>query len=99
MGWELLCIEIYSGFYKWKKNDRNFHLFSWSPMNIGNLFVEIGFKIIKVKKCSNKWPPVYQKLQRIFGWKVFLILCKLWGLISINWVQVEIIAIKPKTNK
>ena len=78
--------------YRWAPNDINFHLYSWSPMNLGNLFVEAGFEVIKVKPYIHKWPPFYQKIQKVFGWSVFNLLCRIWGRIERSWYQVEIVA-------
>ena len=80
--------------FKWKPNDHNFHLYSWSPMNLGNLFVEAGYKIIFVRPYIHKWPPYYKYLQKFFGWKIFNFLCCVYGFIDRRWFQVEILATK-----
>lgn len=80
--------------YEWKPNDINFHLFSWSPMNLGNLFVAAGFKVLKTNPIIHKWPPFYKNIQKIFGWQVFNLICSLWGRIKNQSYQVEIIATK-----
>ena len=80
--------------YKWKSNDINFHLFSWSPMNLGNLFVAAGFKVIETKPYIHKWPPFYKKVQKFFGWRIFNLLCSLWGRLERSSYQVEIVATK-----
>lgn len=33
----------------YKPNDINYHLYTWSPMNLGNLFIEAGFNVIESK--------------------------------------------------
>lgn len=78
----------------WKPNDINFHLFSWSPMNLGNLFEAVGFKIIKAKPYIHKWPPFYDVLQRLLGWKLFHLLCFVYGRFSRKWFQIEVFAVK-----
>ena len=77
---------------KWKANDINYHLYSWSPMNLGNIFVEAGFKIIEVKPYIHKWPPFYQLIQKAFGWSVFNFVCRIWGRVQRSWYQVEVVA-------
>ena len=57
--------------FRWKPNDINFHLYSWSPMNIGNLFVEAGYDVVFSKPYIHKWPPLYKYWQKIFGWTIF----------------------------
>lgn len=43
--------------YSYNPNDINHHLYSWSPMCIGNLFTEAGFSVIESKPYIHKWPP------------------------------------------
>jgi SAM-dependent methyltransferase len=80
--------------YSWKPKDINFHLYSWSPMNLGNLFTEAGFQVVNVKPYIHKWPHFYGKIQKVFGWKIFNILCLFWGRVERSWYQVEIVATK-----
>ncbi|TNE64093.1 MAG: class I SAM-dependent methyltransferase, partial [Bacteroidetes bacterium] len=53
--------------YKYQPNDINYHLYSWSPMCIGNLFTEAGFQVIESKPYLYKWPPYYQTIARLAG--------------------------------
>ena len=71
----------------------NYHLFSWSPQNLGNLFHEAGYRIVHAKPYKHKWPPFYRVFARL-GWPVFDVLCRIYGRINRNWVQVEVLAIK-----
>ena len=80
--------------YKWKPNDVNNHLYSWSPMNLGKLFLESGFEVVSVKPYIHKWPPFYRRIQSIFGWKIFNLVCRIYGKIERSWFQIEIIAVK-----
>ena len=78
--------------YLYDPQDVNYHLFSWSPQNLGNLFHEAGYRIVHSKPYKHKWPPFYRQFSRL-GWPVFDLLCKLYGRINRNWVQVEVYAI------
>ena len=49
--------------FKYKPNDINFHLYSWSPMNLGNLFSAAGFKVLQSQPYFHKWPPFYRKVR------------------------------------
>jgi SAM-dependent methyltransferase len=80
--------------YKYKPNDINQHLYSWSPMCIGNLFVLAGFSVIESKSYIHKWPPHYRKIAKIGGRKIFDIACRIYGQIERKWFQVEIVAEK-----
>ena len=81
--------------FRWKPNDANFHLYTWSPMNLGNLFVQAGYEVEEAKPYIHKWPKRHRQIQRIFGWKIFNMLCRLNGQIRRSWFQVEIVARKP----
>lgn len=51
--------------YKYKPNDWNYHLFTWSPMAIGNLFNEAGYKIISVGIEKGMQPPLHKIFRKI----------------------------------
>jgi SAM-dependent methyltransferase len=80
--------------YDWKPNDINQHLYSWSPMCIGNLFTLAGFSVIESKSYIHKWPPKYEKIARIGGRKIFDIASRIYGQLKREWFQVKIIAEK-----
>ena len=80
--------------YKYIANDINHHLYSWSPMSLGNLFTEAGFKIIESKAYIHKWPPFHYTLARIFKRKIFNLLSRIYGRIARRWFQVRVIAEK-----
>jgi SAM-dependent methyltransferase len=80
--------------YSYKPNDINHHLYSWSPMCIGNLFSEAGFSVIESKPYIHKWPPKYQLIAKIGGRPLFEIACRVFGRIERTWYQVRVIAEK-----
>ena len=43
----------------------NFHFFSCSPMNLGNILSRAGFDIIDSSIFFHKWPPYYFFIKRI----------------------------------
>jgi len=79
--------------YAYKPGDINQHLYSWSPMGIGNLFTLAGFSVIESKPYIHKWPPNYLKIAR-FGRKIFDFTCRLYGQYERTWFQVRIVAEK-----
>ncbi len=81
---------------KYKPNDINHHLYSWSPLSIGNLFQEAGFKVVESKHYNYKWPPHSKRLARLVGRNLFNILCKIYGRIEIgrSWSQVRVRGVK-----
>ncbi|MCL2705357.1 MAG: class I SAM-dependent methyltransferase [Spirochaetaceae bacterium] len=79
--------------YKYKPEDVNQHLYSWSPMCIGNLFTLAGFSVIEVKPYIHKWPPHYMKIAKL-GRKIFNFVCKIYGQYERTWFQIRIVAEK-----
>jgi hypothetical protein len=69
---------------QYKPEDINFKCYSWSPMGIGNLFKSCGLKIIKCESFYFKWPPMYEKIYKFFGLKVFNFLSTIYGYIKKN---------------
>ena len=81
--------------YIYNPNDINYHLYSWSPQNLGNLFHEAGFDVLYSRPYIHKWPPYYQYFAKL-GWPFFNFICKIYARIERSWWQVEIKAIKRK---
>jgi hypothetical protein len=86
--------------YHYNPKDVNYHLFSWSPQNLGNLFTEAGFSVEYSRPYIHKWPPFYTKIAKL-GWPIFNIACRLYGRIERSWFQVEVKAKKspPKPSQ
>ena len=82
--------------YAYKPDNINHHLYSWSPMCIGNLFGEAGFKIIESKSYIHKWPPYHRAIARLGGRPLFEILCRIYGRIERSWFQVIVRGIKQE---
>ena len=80
--------------YKFKKNDKDFHLYSWSPMNLGNILTAAGFQVIESKPFIHKWFPYYNKIKKYISWNMFHFICRIYGLINNKWYQVRAIATK-----
>lgn len=78
---------------KYDPDDVNNHLYSWSPQNLGNLFVEAGYSVVLVRPFIHKWPPYYKKLS-ILGWPLFDLICRIYARIERSYYQVEIVAKK-----
>jgi len=78
----------------YKPNDINYQLYSWSPMNLGNLLDAAGFELIEIKKLNFKWIPKYEFLYKILNNKIFNFLCYLYSLTNTKITQ--IIAIGKK---
>lgn len=80
--------------YAYKPKDVNNHLYSWSPMNIGNLFIEAGFSVLESKPYIHKWPPKRKWIVKVGGRFLFDIACSIYGRINRKWFQVKVVAEK-----
>jgi 2-polyprenyl-3-methyl-5-hydroxy-6-metoxy-1,4-benzoquinol methylase len=76
----------------YKPGDVNHHLYSWSPMNLGNLFTEAGYTVIECKPFLHKWPPMYRSIARFGGKAIFDLASRLYARISRSYSQVRIVA-------
>ena len=61
-------------------NDPNHHLYTWSPMNLGNLFAEAGLEILSAGPFNHRWPPRHETILRLFGRRGFEFCCRIYGL-------------------
>jgi SAM-dependent methyltransferase len=81
--------------FKYKPNDINCHLFSWSPMNLGNLFTTAGYRVIESKTFTHRWPPYYHNIAKLLGTNVFHLSSRVWGyLYRHHCSQTRLVAIK-----
>jgi SAM-dependent methyltransferase len=80
-----------------KQGDINKHLYTWSPMNLGNLFVAAGFKIVECREFVHRWPPRRgaELIARHLGWSAFHLSARVWGTISRRCSQVRVVARRP----
>lgn len=51
--------------WRYKPNDWNYHLYTWSPMAIGNLCNEAGFDVETVIIDKSKRPPFFKYLKHV----------------------------------
>ena len=92
VGGKIIFVVPYDS-YRYKPNDINYHLYSWSPMNLGNLFTEAGYRVIEAKEFVHRWPPFYSTLAYIFGKRIFNFLCVMYGWMRrLSCSQVRIVA-------
>lgn len=74
--------EAYAPYYP---EDINKHLFSWTPMNIGNLTTTLGFKVLFAKETRVVFPPQYLLVYKIFGKKGFNAIAWLYSRLMHRW--------------
>jgi len=79
----------------WQENNIHQHLFTWSPMNLGNLVTRAGFQVERIDYIKHKWPPIYyQQIHALIGNKLFNFLCYIYGHLNLNLIQVRVVARK-----
>ena len=89
--------------HKYRPDDPNHHLFSWSPMSGANLFAEAGFRVLKSSAYIHTWPPRFlpSALRRIGGRALFEAGCRVYGALTYLGLtpttssQIRIIAQRP----
>jgi hypothetical protein len=81
--------------HAYKAEDVNHHLYSWSPMCIGNLYTEAGFNVIEARPYIHKWPPHYQTRAKIGGKRLFNLCCRIYGHLERSWFQMHIVGKEP----
>jgi len=79
---------------KYTPNDINQHLYTWSEMNLGNLFTRAGFHVIKVETIDHRWMPGYIFIRKTFGDDIFNFLCKIYAYTHPNISQIRIVGEK-----
>lgn len=77
---------------KYRPNDPNQHLYTWSPINLGNLFEAAGYNVSEVKPFYHRWPPTYRGIVRLCGEKTFHVACRIYGRLFTTLSQVRCIA-------
>jgi SAM-dependent methyltransferase len=82
--------------YRWRPNDVNNHLYSFSPMNLGNILQAAGFTDISARSVFHKWIPGYKTIYRLFGSEIFHVLCRVYGAVNRRYVQIIGLGIKPE---
>lgn len=93
-GGKIIFVTPFERTNSYQANDINYHLYTWSPMNLGNLFHRAGLEVIEVKKISHKWPPKFDKLVKLFGYNLTGSLSKVYGVLNRSQTQVRIVARK-----
>ena len=80
--------------YDYKPGDINHHLYSWSPMCMGNLLTEAGYALHESKPYIHKWPKRYRRIAKLFGRNGFELACRIKGRLDRKWFQVRAVAHK-----
>ena len=87
--------------YKNKYVELNFeqHLYSWSPMDIGNLVHYIGFSILSVERICHRIPPKGALILEYGGDRLFHLMCGIYGRLRPSLTQIRVVALKMPPKK
>jgi SAM-dependent methyltransferase len=80
---------------RWKPGDVNQHLFSWSPMCIGNLFAEAGFEVEYAEPLLHRWSRISRPAVRIGGRPLFDLTSRIHGYLRRSLSQAKVVARNP----
>lgn len=75
-------------------DDRNHHLFAWTPLLIGNLVTEAGFLVSSVTVVRHAYPPGAGILWRSLPAFAFDGICSAWSAVALMR-QLKVVATRP----
>ena len=76
---------------RFKKNDINKHLFTWTPLLLGNLFNHCGYEIQSIEVIERAWIPLSRIYYRIIPKLFYNFFSMLWSKLVLSR-QIRIIA-------
>lgn len=80
----------------WQPSDPDKHLFTWSPLNLGNLVNSAGFSEINCKCITSAWSPRFFWVKRYLGDWIFGVACFCYSMAT-NRREVVCIARKASS--
>jgi SAM-dependent methyltransferase len=80
---------------RYREDDPDYHLFGWSPSNLGNLARAAGFHVLEAKEIRHFWPPQWHVIIQRVPVGVFHLICTVYGFLHRSRSQVRLIAVKP----
>jgi len=95
-GGKFICVVPHETGFSFSLNDINKHLFTWSPQNLLNLFLDAGYKIELAERIHHSWPRHFMFVQKLFGWKIFNAICFLKSVLFRTGFQTKIVGIKDE---
>jgi len=77
----------------YRAGDLHQHLYTWTPLSLGNLFARAGFLVEQSELLRHRWPPKVRLFYRFLPDSIFHLLCRTWGTLTGNR-QIRIVASK-----
>jgi SAM-dependent methyltransferase len=91
-GGRLVLVTPFERIARWQPGDINQHLYTWSPLNLGNLVSLAGFEVESAEIINHRFPPFAMRLRRALGKMVFHAACLIWGRVYWPITQVRVVA-------
>ncbi len=73
---------------RYREDDFDQHLHSWSPGAFGNLFKRAGFAVVESRPYVHRWPPGYVALQKLLGWRLWHVAAHFYG--GLHWPLIQV---------
>jgi SAM-dependent methyltransferase len=80
---------------RYRPGNQDRHLFTWSPMNLANLFHTGGYEVLESHPLFHRWMPRPYLVQQLVGWTLFHHGCRIYGTLFKRLSQVRVIARNP----
>jgi SAM-dependent methyltransferase len=80
---------------RYREDDFDQHLYSWSPGALGNLFRRAGLEVLESRPYLHRWPPGFARLQKLLGWQLWHMAAHVYGGLYWPLIQVRTVGRKP----
>jgi SAM-dependent methyltransferase len=81
--------------YPFALDDPDFHLYSWSAGNFGNLARAAGLEVLEARRIWHRWLPKTPQLRAVVGPRLFDALCSFYGFLRRDRTQVRLVGRLP----
>lgn len=93
-GLSVLVVPCDRANFKYRQDDPDFHLYSWSANNFGNLLHAADLEVMSAEEILHCWPPKWQFFLRVLGARGFHSLSRIWARIYRKRSQVRVVGRK-----
>jgi SAM-dependent methyltransferase len=76
---------------RFRRDDMNQHLYTWTPLLAGNLFTRAGFSVREAGSLCHRWLPKASITSRLMPAAIFDLASRLWSAITFSR-QVRVVA-------
>jgi len=78
----VLPIDDWRSQRRFDSEDINHHLYTWTPLLIGNLLVEAGYAVVESRVSNFTWPPKVHLSDKVLPRPVFDAMAALWSHVT-----------------